>query len=234
MKVGITLPQFALEPGPMLAAAVEAEQGGLDGVFLFDHLWPMGSPDRPVLAALPSLGAVAAATTSIRVGSLVMRVGLVPDRVMVEQMGDLNAVSAGRLVAGLGTGDRLSAAENHAYGIAYPPADERRESLHRCASELAAGGVEVWIGVGAAVAPATRLVAARIGAPVNVWNTGVAAVAGETELEVTWGGPVPGGRTAIETHLSAMAEAGASWVVCAWPDSITDVAAAARSVLGRP
>src|SRR5579875_23412 len=136
MNVGVTLPQFRSEAETALRAAREAERLGLDGVFVFDHLWPMGSPQRPVLAALPLMGAIAAETESIAIGSLVMRVGLVPDDVLVEQLLDLAGMTGGRFIAGLGTGDRLSEQENIAFGAPYPSAAERRASLEYCARAL--------------------------------------------------------------------------------------------------
>ncbi|HZT65272.1 MAG TPA: LLM class flavin-dependent oxidoreductase [Acidimicrobiales bacterium] len=230
VKVGVTLPQFRHEADTALAAARQAEELGLDGVFVFDHLWPMGSPDRPIISAAPVLGALAAATTSIAIGTLVMRIGLVPDELLVDQLRSVADICDGRLIAGLGTGDRLSAEENLAYGVPYPPADLRRQSLRDCAGRLCSDGIPVWIGAGASVAPGTRAVAAEVGAAVNVWNTGVAAVEAEDELEVTWGGPLPGGPRAMASRMGELAGAGASWVVCAWPDSLDDVATAARSL----
>jgi alkanesulfonate monooxygenase SsuD/methylene tetrahydromethanopterin reductase-like flavin-dependent oxidoreductase (luciferase family) len=65
VKVGITLPQFEDSAGPALAAAREAERLGIDGVFCFDHLWPIGKPGRPVISSVPLLGAVAASGCSL-------------------------------------------------------------------------------------------------------------------------------------------------------------------------
>ena len=46
---------------------VRAEALGLDGVFVFDHLWPIGNPDGVGAArATPLLGALAAETTRVR------------------------------------------------------------------------------------------------------------------------------------------------------------------------
>ncbi len=60
VKIGITLPQFRDEADTALEAARRAEELGFDGVFCFDHLWPMGRPDRPALSSAPLLGALAA------------------------------------------------------------------------------------------------------------------------------------------------------------------------------
>ncbi|HEX5267068.1 MAG TPA: LLM class flavin-dependent oxidoreductase, partial [Acidimicrobiales bacterium] len=147
--MGVTLPQFRYDAETAVAAARRAEELGLDGVFVFDHMWPMGRPERPLVASVPLLGALAVETSRVAVGSLVMRVGLVPDEMLVAALLRVDEISGGRLVAGLGTGDRLSAAENRAFGVAYPPAAVRRRSLEWCGAELRSAGRPVWIGAGA-------------------------------------------------------------------------------------
>ena len=57
------------------------------------------------------------------------RVGLVPDAVLAAQFTALARLAPGRVIAGLGTGDRLSEEENRAYGIPFAPAAERRAEL---------------------------------------------------------------------------------------------------------
>ena len=47
MKLGILLPLFRTDIADARAAAAEAEAVGLDGVFAYDHLWPIGHPERP-------------------------------------------------------------------------------------------------------------------------------------------------------------------------------------------
>lgn len=232
--MGVTLPQFRAEAEAAVAAARRAEELGLDGVFVFDHLWPMGRPERPIVASVPLLGALAVETSRVAIGSLVMRVGLVPDDLLVAALLRVDEISGGRLVAGLGTGDRLSAAENRAFGVDYPPADVRRRSLEWCAGQLRAAGRPVWIGAGAVVSAGTREVAVRVGAAVNVWDTGTAAVEDEEEVEVTWGGPVPGGPLAVATRIEELADAGATWVVCGWPGSLDVVAEACELVRRGP
>jgi hypothetical protein len=227
MKLGVTLPQFREEGDSAVAAAVRAEELGLDGVFVFDHLWPIGTPDRPIIAALPLLGALAAETDRVRIGTLVARVGLVPDEVLIDQLSGVSRLSGGRLIAGLGTGDHLSAQENLAYGVAYPPAAERRDSLERCGSALMGEGIPVWVGAGPRPAFLTREVAVRLGAAVNIWQeNGEPALAPDPVVELTWAGPLRGGRSGIDSSLARLAEAGASWVVCAWPDSLDAIAEA--------
>jgi alkanesulfonate monooxygenase SsuD/methylene tetrahydromethanopterin reductase-like flavin-dependent oxidoreductase (luciferase family) len=229
MKVGITLPQFRDEADTALAAARRAEELGIDGVFCFDHLWPMGQPGRPALSSGPLLGALAASTTTIALGTMVARIGLLPDEVLVEVLCGLHALSGRRLVAGIGTGDRLSREENESYGIPFEVASIRRERLATVATAVAAAGVPVWVGGGR---PENVAIARAIGAAVNVWQVDAGPVAGLAAqgVEVTWGGPVGDTVEEATATLDSVARAGASWAVCAWPDSLEVVAEAAATV----
>jgi alkanesulfonate monooxygenase SsuD/methylene tetrahydromethanopterin reductase-like flavin-dependent oxidoreductase (luciferase family) len=58
--LGLTLPQFNERPGPALEACREAWTLGFGGVFVFDHLWPLGQPERPALEGWTLLAALAA------------------------------------------------------------------------------------------------------------------------------------------------------------------------------
>jgi alkanesulfonate monooxygenase SsuD/methylene tetrahydromethanopterin reductase-like flavin-dependent oxidoreductase (luciferase family) len=224
VRVGVTLPSFRNSAQDATVGARLAEELGIDGGFVFDHLWPLGQPERPALASYPLLGSLAARTERLVVGPLVARVGLVPDEVLVAAMATLARIAPGRVVAGVGTGDSASRQENDAYGIAFPPAALRVAAAARCAQALALLGVPVWLGGGAR---ATVTVARDAGAAVNLWQASPATVA---ELaasgEVTWAGTMPSDRVACARHLRSLAEAGASWAVCVWPDSLEELAAA--------
>jgi hypothetical protein len=229
MKVGVTLPQFRDEADTALAAARRAEELGLDGVFCFDHLWPIGQPGRPAIASGPLLGAVAASTSVIHIGTFVARIGLLPDDVLVEVLVGLNALSSGRLIAGLGTGDKLSQAENQAFGIPFDPAEERQVRLASVAGAVEARGIKVWVGGGL---PSTSQLAIAVGGAVNLWEAEALRVAEMTAAgyETTWGGPVKGNAAQVEARLQEFAEAGATWAVCAWPESLEVIAEAAEAL----
>jgi alkanesulfonate monooxygenase SsuD/methylene tetrahydromethanopterin reductase-like flavin-dependent oxidoreductase (luciferase family) len=233
MKVGITLPQFRDEADSALDAARHAEAQGIDGVFCFDHLWPIGQPDRPVLSSTPLLGALVASTSTIAVGTLVARIGLLPDEMLVAVLSTVSALSNGRLIAGIGTGDRLSRAENEAYGLPFESADRRRARLAIVASAVRDLGIPVWVGAGL---PQSIELARSVGAAVNLWEAATSDVAqlAATGIEVTWAGPI--GETAPEAteRLQQLSSAGATWAVCAWPDSIEMVAEAADSARAGP
>ena len=226
MRVGITLPVFTRDPATTLAVATEAERSSLDGVFVFDHLWPIGGPGRPALAGYPMLGAVAAVTDRVRVGPLVARIGLLPDEIVGDSLRSLQQLAGGRLLATLGIGDRLSIPEHDALGIAVRTVYDRRASLGLLLDELVEVGIECWVG---ATSPATQAVARARAVPVNLWDVDDAVVAAEAALgEVTWAGPMPGDVEAAAARLRRLDAAGATWAIWGWPVALGDVAEASR------
>lgn len=217
MRLGVLLPTFRRSPEAALAVGAEAD-GVIDGVFAYDHLWPMGSPERPALAPFEVLAAVAARATSLVVGPLVARVGLAGNEVLAAQLRALRLAADGRVVAALGTGDRLSVGENLAYGVAVAPAADRRAALRALAGELVAEGVEVWVGDGASE---TRRIAAEVGCTLNLWQRSADEVAqAAAHTPVSWAGVVPKDgadvdEAALATLLGDLERAGATWAVFA-------------------
>ena len=207
MKLGVLLPTFRDSPAAAFAAAELAERSGLDGVFAYDHLWPMGSPERPALAPFAVLSAVARRHEGLTVAPLVARIGLVGTAHLVAQFATLAALYPGRVIAAMGTGDSLSAAENEAYGLEFQSADERRRQLSDAVTQLRAT-MPVWIGGGAS---RTNELARTLGVAINLWDADIehvreVAVTGE----VTWAGPEPDD---LDTTLDALAAAGVTWAV---------------------
>ena len=202
MKVAFLLPTFRWDASEALEAAALAEGFGIDGVFAYDHLWPMGSPERPALAPFPVLARVAARHESLVVGPLVARVGLCAPELLVAEFEALAQVAPGRVVAALGTGDKLSAAENEGYGLVVHSVAERQRQLEVVANALAPQ-MPVWIGAGA---PTTNEIAARTGAELNYWQKVPAEPAGRWN----WAGTA---RDDLEVQLDELAEAGSTWAV---------------------
>ncbi|MDQ4068588.1 MAG: LLM class flavin-dependent oxidoreductase [Actinomycetota bacterium] len=246
MRIGVTLPQFRHDAQAAVDVARRAEAAGVDGVFVFDHLWPLGQRMRPALHSLTLLGALAAETERVVLGPLVARIGLVPDLLLVNTLLSLRRIAGDRLVAGLGTGDSLNRDENEAYGIAFPPVSERVAAVAECCRRLRAAGVTTWLG---GRSPALR----RAAAEADGWNAwGVDVETFEAEAATiapgvtrTWGGQVLIGRTGAEAdaklrthgarpglvwgtvddlrrHLDGLVDAGASWAVCSPLDVGTD------------
>jgi alkanesulfonate monooxygenase SsuD/methylene tetrahydromethanopterin reductase-like flavin-dependent oxidoreductase (luciferase family) len=238
IRTGVVLPTFRDTPDEAFAAAAEAVAAGVDGVFCYDHIWPIGQPKRPALAPFPILGALATMLGPIGgagegpfLGTLVARVGLVPGQVLAAQFLALEGLAPGRVIAGLGTGDRLSEEENRAYGIPFAPAAERRAEMVELGRELVRAGLPVWVAGGAA----GRMEEARaVGAALNVWDVEPALVAqrtgGPDGVEVTWAGPPPSASPPIAERLGELHGAGASWAVFGWPVDVEELASAARAV----
>ncbi len=219
IRTGVLLPIFQEGADRALDAARRAEEAGVDGVFCYDHLWPMGQPARPALAPFPVLALVASRTRRIAVGTLVARVGLVPDAVLLSELAALSAIAPGRVVAGMGTGDRLSAGENEAYGVDFGLAAERRARLRRCVRAALDRGLTVWVGDGSAH---TRRIAAEEGAALNLWGASPEEVRKEREhSEVTWAGPAEG---PLAPTVARLADAGATWAVFSWPVDVDELA----------
>ena len=207
MRLGVLLPTFEAGAEKAMLAAHAARAAGLDGVFAYDHLWPMGSPRRPALAPFPVLAAVATRYEDLVVGTLVARVGLVSTEHLVTEFATLNALAPGRVIAALGTGDHLSLAENDAYGVVRLGANERR-SLLRDAAVALVGTMPVWLGAGA---EATNELARDVGAVVNLWNaTPEAVAAAAARGPVSWAGPAS---SDVALTLDALARAGSTWAV---------------------
>ncbi len=240
MRTGVVLPTFRDTPDEAFAAAASAVAAGVDGVFCYDHIWPIGQPERPALAPFPLLGALATVLGPTRdaeagpfLGTLVARIGLVPNPVLAAQFLALERLAPGRVIAGLGTGDRLSEEENRAYGIPFAPAAQRRAEMVELGRELAGTGLRVWMAGGTA----GRTEEARAaGAALNLWDVEPALVAERTAgthgLEVTWAGPPPSGSPPLVDRLRPLHDAGATWVVFGWPVDVEELAAAARALGG--
>lgn len=225
MKIGVLLPTFEPTAYSALLAAAEAEAAGIHGVFVFDHLWQPGTVGRPALSPFPLLGAIVARTARVAIGTLVARVGLSADELLVSAFVTLDRLSGGRVIAGLGTGDAWSAPEHVAFGLPYPSAAERRQALARCTNALVDADVEVWIGGGGV---ATNAVARAAAVPVNLWSASPERVAEAAAVgPVTWGGVLRSGEEGA--LLRSLADAGASWAVFTWGEGLGPLLAAVHA-----
>ena len=207
MKLGVLLPTFQPDASDALRVASEVAAAGLDGVFCYDHLWPMGSPTRPALAPFPLLALIATREPTLTVGPLVARVGLGGTELVRERFATLRALAPGRVIAALGTGDRLSRAENEAYGFDFDAPEVRRGALVALATALKRD-TEVWIGAGVA---ATNELARTLDVTLNLWNATLETVRDEaTRARVTWAGDLTGD---VAMQLDEFEAAGVAWVV---------------------
>jgi len=230
VRIGLALPSFVEDPEIPIAIARAAEEAELDGVFVYDHLWRGDPPNRrPALEAFALLGALAAETRRVAIGTLVARATLRPPATLANAFATVQRVSDGRLIAGIGAGDAQSRAENEAFGLPFGTMAERIGALHDAVHACAGHGYPVWVGGRASQVR-------QIVAVADAWNAWgldadeyatasalVRAVAPSALL--TWGGlarPREEGARALADRLRPYTDQGVAWIVVA-PVESSDV-----------
>lgn len=115
----------------LLSMVRACEQAGLDSLWMMDHVMFPDADDParevPILECFVALGALAAATTRIRLGQLVVGVPYRSPALLAKMCATLDVISHGRSIIGLGAG--WHAPEFTAYGWPFPPVRERMEQL---------------------------------------------------------------------------------------------------------
>ncbi len=112
MKIGMVLPMSEADGAgastwpQVRALAGLAEQGGLDSVWVYDHLIfrSPGEPEDGILEAWTLLTAVAAVSERVELGTIVLGTGFRPPALLAKMAATADEVAAGRLILGLGTG----------------------------------------------------------------------------------------------------------------------------------
>ena len=128
-KFGCQLPQDNLDIDRLIEIALECERLGYDSVWAYDHLSPFWISSGRVLECWTLMSAIAARTSRIKIGSLVTNVNLRSPALLAKMTSSLDNISGGRLIVGLGVGDRLSENELRTYGYRFPPTKERIDRL---------------------------------------------------------------------------------------------------------
>lgn len=148
MRVGLSLPSFVEDPEIPVTVARAAEAAGLHGVFVYDHLFQV-APDgrhRPAIECSALLGAVAAETRTISIGTLVARVTLRPPAALAAVLETTRRIGGNRLLVGVGAGDEQSRVEMETFGLPFGDETERVMALRRGVRALRGKGYPVWIG----------------------------------------------------------------------------------------
>jgi F420-dependent oxidoreductase-like protein len=127
VRFGATLPQIKRSWDETRAAAVEFDALGYDSLWVCDHLVGIPLPKLPILEAWSLLAAVAAVTGRARLGTLVTPPFFRNPAVLAKQIATLDAISGGRVIAGLGAG--WHEAEFRGYGCEFPGLRERLRAL---------------------------------------------------------------------------------------------------------
>jgi alkanesulfonate monooxygenase SsuD/methylene tetrahydromethanopterin reductase-like flavin-dependent oxidoreductase (luciferase family) len=172
--LGLTLPQFSERPEPALDACRAAWELGFGGVFVFDHLWPLGQPERPALEGWTLLAALAAQVRrdpgGFRVGTLVTRAGLRNPGLVARMAATVGEIAGEPPIIGIGRGDAANRDENQAFGLPFGDPAERTAALEATVAALRGprgGGPEVWVG---GTGPGALALAGRLGDAWNGWG----------------------------------------------------------------
>jgi F420-dependent oxidoreductase-like protein len=144
IRAGLQIPNFTY-PGVapdelfdrVADVAVAAEESGFDTVLVMDHFYQlplMGPPEHEMFEAYTLLGAIAARTSTVKLGTLVTGVTYRNPAILAKIVTTLDVISKGR--AFLGIGAAWFEEEHHALGVDFPPVKERferlEEALHIC------------------------------------------------------------------------------------------------------
>jgi alkanesulfonate monooxygenase SsuD/methylene tetrahydromethanopterin reductase-like flavin-dependent oxidoreductase (luciferase family) len=182
MKVGVQLPEVEREVRwpELLAIAQAAEESGFDSIWVGDHMLYRGDgrPERGPWDAWAALAALAASTTSVRLGPLVAATAFHPPGLVARMAAAIDEISGGRFVLGLGTG--WNEVEFRAFGVPFDHRVARFEEAFEIVRRLLAGERVTFEGRYHRAADAVLLPPPRRRVPLLVGTTGprVMAAAG--------------------------------------------------------
>jgi F420-dependent oxidoreductase-like protein len=137
IKVGFQIPNFTF-PGVapeglfdrVCEVAQAAEAAGADTVMVMDHFYQLpllGPPEHEMLESYTLLGALAARTSTVQLGTLVTGVTYRNPAILAKIVTTLDVISRGR--AFLGIGAAWFDVEHAGLGVDFPPVKERFERL---------------------------------------------------------------------------------------------------------
>lgn len=128
MRIGVDCSQHQLSWDALVDRVRFAEDLGFDGAWVFDHFKAMyGDPTGPCLESWTLLSALGAATSRIRLGSLVTGVTYRHPSMLAMEAVTVDHVSNGRLEMSLGAA--WFEPEHRELGFDFPPPGERGRRL---------------------------------------------------------------------------------------------------------
>ena len=123
LRIGYKASAEQFAPGQLVDLAVQAEDLGLDSVWISDHFQPWRHIDGHAPSALTWLPFAAARTSRVVLGTSVLTPTLRYNPAVIAQaFATLGCLAPGRVVLGVGTGEALN---EHAAGADFPETRER-------------------------------------------------------------------------------------------------------------
>ena len=172
----VFLPQMRMALPTIVERAQAAEAAGFEGIAFMDHLVPPMAEDQPMYEAMTTATWVAAHTTSLRVGHLVLCDALRHAPVLAKQAVTLDHASGGRFELGIGWGSVPQELVDFAITTAGPAA--RAAALRETLATLR----ELWAGR-QQPAPLSRI-------PIVIGGTGPKTVAMVADYADWWNVPL--------------------------------------------
>jgi F420-dependent oxidoreductase-like protein len=133
---GLQLPKFTF-PVPddrlfehVAAMATAADDGGFSSLWVMDHFYQLpglGGADDKMLEGYTLLGALAARTNKVTLGTLVTGVTYRNPALLAKEVTTLDVISSGRAVLGIGAA--WYDVEHEGLGVHFPPVPERMDRL---------------------------------------------------------------------------------------------------------
>ena len=121
-------PQWGFAYDDVAAIAVAAEQSGWDALWVSDHiLWDGDAIDRNCFEAWTLLAALAVATTTLRLGTLVTCNSYRHPSLLAKMVAGIDCISGGRVDFGIGAGWKEE--EYRAYGYDFPGIGTRQAQM---------------------------------------------------------------------------------------------------------
>jgi F420-dependent oxidoreductase-like protein len=116
--------------GRVVDLATTAEDSGFESLWVMDHFYQLpalGGGTQPMLEGYTLLGALAATTSTARLGTLVTGVTYRNPAMLAKQVTTLDVISGGRAILGIGAAWHDT--EHEAMGFDFPPVKERMDRL---------------------------------------------------------------------------------------------------------
>jgi F420-dependent oxidoreductase-like protein len=136
-RLGLQIPNFTFSGvadadmfETIAGIATTAEAHGFDSVWVMDHLYQIGMvgpKEDPMLEAYTLLGAIAARTERVSLGTMVTGVTYRNPALLAKMVTTLDVISKGRAILGIGAA--WNDEEHAGYGYDFPPAKERLDRL---------------------------------------------------------------------------------------------------------
>jgi alkanesulfonate monooxygenase SsuD/methylene tetrahydromethanopterin reductase-like flavin-dependent oxidoreductase (luciferase family) len=125
-RFGLYCPQVRASAADVERRVLAAEETGFDSVWFLDHLSAPGMPESDCYEGWTLATFLAARTSRIRLGHLVLCDAFRPPQLLAKMAATLDVLSGGRLDLGLGWGSVPEELRTWGYGDASPAARSRR------------------------------------------------------------------------------------------------------------